>query len=413
MTDAGLCLTDQSTSEMTGDIPAKSGGVLLPSLLHRSQTSNSITERIGDSSPISQLAIGAAHDLGNLVAVIRASLDRLGEISPGQPLDRDAWNTAQKAVDEAQRLVSSLLAIGSGWPSMDRGTIALSDLLESAGRLIKRLLPLETRLVVEVSEDAPLYIIGDEHELLRVLVNLAINASDAMPDGGELRVSGRKASAMDVENAGLRNRSAGYIRLDVSDSGRGMTRDVAARAFEPSFTTKDRDGRSGLGLPSTRSIIDEHDGYISIESESGRGCTVTLLLPLAEGAHRSQPLVSASPCGRGELVVLAEPLPEVREFLSVALRNLGYRVVEVEDESTACKACLSHRVELGVCVFDVDMQRGRLREVCKATGDAALVIFTSHTDLRVPKRKRAARIVKPFRISELARVIRNLLDFVE
>jgi CheY-like chemotaxis protein len=270
--------------------------------------------------------------------------------------------------------------------------------------------------------ELPLVVVADPGQIEQVLMNLCTNARDAMPRGGQLTVSGTEVT---VGEEGAREgglpRAGRYARVDVKDTGQGMSGEVRERIFEPFFTTKEHGKGTGLGLAIVYGIVRQHDGHVSVNSAIGVGTTVSVFLPIHEGPVEARP--DAAPArppatSRGETILLAEDEPLVRRVLRTALERAGYRVLEAADGHEAVALFAAAPDTISLCVFDVVMphlngreareQVERLRPgtpVLLASGHAADVLEGWGVGEDAPE-----LIAKPVTPQVLLAKVREMLD---
>jgi CheY-like chemotaxis protein len=274
---------------------------------------------------------------------------------------------------------------------------------------------------VELAVDVPargLVAVADPGQLEQVLVNLCTNARDAMPGGGTVRISAEELSA--DRAAALRLPGEGrQIRVQVSDTGQGMSPQVLEKVFEPFFTTKEPGKGTGLGLAIVYGIVRQHGGQVSLSSEPGRGTTVTLDLPAHEGpAQREPPSIPGSaPRGR-ETVLLAEDEPLVREAMRRTLAGAGYVVVEAVDGEDALARFRETPGDIDLCLLDVVMPRRNGKDAADAIArlrPGVPILLASGYAADVLKDRGhhpggAELIAKPILPAQLLERVRRLLD---
>ncbi|MBN9521859.1 response regulator, partial [bacterium] len=254
-------------------------------------------------------------------------------------------------------------------------------------------------------------------EVQQVLMNLCLNARDAMPDGGVLAVeTGRAAALPDRPGPAP---AGGFVRLTVTDTGVGMPEDVRARVFEPFFTTKDVGAGTGLGLAVAYGVAAAHGGAVTCASESGRGTRFDFYLPCA-AAPAPEPAAATPPPapdgGLGELVLVADDEPAVRELAKVGLGAHGFRVLAAADGAEAVEMARRAGAELRAAVLDATMPRMSGREAfeaIRAFAPALPVLFASGYDaapLPPDPPPRTAFLPKPYTPTQLAAAVRRLLD---
>ena len=281
---------------------------------------------------VGQLASGVAHDFNNLLTAIFGftSLARrtLGTNHPAhKSLER-----VEEAARQASGVTKALLTFSRNTPGEKR-PVLLADAVHEAVRLLRRTLPAGVRLQTELDLPAPVWVDADPTQLQQVVLNLAINARDAMPRGGRLSI------ALEPD-AGEPPRT---VRLVVSDTGVGMTPEVEARIFDPFFTTKPPEQGTGLGLPIVHGIVEDHRGTISVRTAPGKGSTFTVELPCVPPAGEASKDAATHEVamGRGETVLLVEDHAYVRELIASMLTASGFGVVQTASGAGMLEALAS------------------------------------------------------------------------
>ncbi len=367
---------------------------------------------------VGQLAAGIAHDFNNVITVIKAYSYLLKEYShhPQQIL-RYAELTSQ-ALDRAARVTSQLLAFSRKQPQQLQ-TVALNDIVSGLREFLSHALSENIELIVTLRSTGNVRV--DTGQIEQVLMNLVINARDAMPTGGKLIV---ETTDVTLTEAYARAHGAdippgNYQVLAVTDTGVGMDEITKTKIFEPFFTTKRGGQSSGLGLATVYGIAKQHQGYIWVYSESGKGTSMKLYLPQAAEASDAvvQRRVSqvAAPVGH-ETVLLVEDQKPLREIMQEYLRSLGYEVLAAEDGISAVHLLRSLGKNVDVLVTDMIMPGTRGAEVAyfgRQRYPRLKVIFMSgYGDMATRKQEamNTAFLEKPFDLPTLARTIRELLD---
>jgi two-component system, cell cycle sensor histidine kinase and response regulator CckA len=285
---------------------------------------------------VGQLAGGIAHDFNNMLTAIKGYSELLlNELQPGTAAHAEA-SQIQRAAERAATLPSQLLAFGRAQPLEPR-LFDLDALVAGTTALLEHLLSEAIELVVEPAAET-IFVQVDSARVETALVNLALNARDAMPDGGTLTIMTGVVELHEEEAREQQIAPGSYSVISVVDSGQGMDAETAARAFEPFFTTKPHGEGSGLGLASVYGTVRQSGGFVSLESEPGAGTTINLHLPAANrpagapprsevgpSAAQASPTAAAGP-GEGRVVLVAEDEDVVRELVVRILRRDGYRV---------------------------------------------------------------------------------------
>ncbi len=286
---------------------------------------------------IGQLTGGLAHDFNNMLTVVIGNLVALKENHPNDPLTENFVEPAMQAANRGAELIRRLLGFARRQPLEPR-PVEVNELILGMSKLIRRSLP-GTIAVSTASREPCLVAMVDAHQLENALLNLALNARDAMPNGGELRIESSLEHLNVHAAADLEVPPGDYVQIAVTDNGMGMDGSTLARVFEPFFTTKQFGMGSGLGMSMVYGFVKQSGGGVRIRSRQARGTTVALLLPrLAEAEE-----VEALPVGHevaetdlaGKLVLLAEDDVDVRTVVRMQLSERGCAVVEAENGAEA------------------------------------------------------------------------------
>ena len=366
---------------------------------------------------IGQLTGGIAHDFNNLLTVIAGNLEML-EASLNDARQREMLREAQDAVQDGAKLTGQLLAFGRRQPLNPKPT-DVGPLVSNFAELLRRTLGELIELSIVTTGSAHLAVV-DAPQLQNALLNLVINARDAMPDGGRLTIEISHARLdADYAQTYADVRTGRYVLIAVTDTGEGMSEDVRERAFEPFFTTKPTGAGTGLGLSMVYGFVKQSGGNIQLDSELGRGATVRVFLPLAEvvrdGAEprRGKADHDVMP-GGSETILLVEDDPRLRRVASRRLRSLGYQVIEADNGANALTLLAAH-AEIAMIFTDFVMPGGmngkELAEAALAAKPAIKILFTSGYAEPAARGKLRAEswLKKPYTAIELARRIRDVL----
>jgi PAS domain S-box-containing protein len=304
---------------------------------------------------VGRLAGGVAHDFSNVLAVVLGYSDLLlRDVEPGDVRMRECVDGIMEAAHRAVGVTRQLLTLSRKKllrPEVLAVNKVVSDLERLLSRAIGERIVLETKL-----GDALWPVVADSDQLAQVLLNLAVNARDAMPDGGPLEIATANVDLTEpARDVGL---PAGrYVSLVVKDGGCGMSEDVRARIFEPFFTTKETG--TGLGLATVYGIVRQAGGAIRVESRLGEGTQFTVFLPAAEEqvARIVQPVAASAPRGLGETIVLAEDDDALRVVLGRVLAGAGYRVVSGRNGVEALEAARAKDGKVDLLLSDLVMPR--------------------------------------------------------
>ncbi len=366
---------------------------------------------------VGQLAGGVAHDFNNLLTVILGNVDQLRVLLPAPSEVGGMLDAIERATDQATGVTRSLLTFSHKLP-IEKKLVDLCRIVQRATSLLDRLLPASVELTVDVDSDGPLTISADDTQLQQVVLNLAINSRDAMPDGGSLRVSVGQATEADLSGATVAlDPGARYAVLTVADTGCGMPPDVQGRVFEPFFTTKGRGQGTGLGLSIVHGIVREHDGRIYVASEVGVGSSFRIFLPLAgrdvpDGTGDS---VLVAPRGQGETILLAEDDPFVRETLTSALRLFGYEVLQATTGEELLSVYRQYVDTIQLLIFDVDLPKRSglecLRDIRAEGATIPAIIVTGSVDPDIESQVDSDTLFlrKPLQLKTLGRWVHQSL----
>jgi PAS domain S-box-containing protein len=304
---------------------------------------------------VGQLAAGIAHDFNNLLTAIGGYTELvLMSLDSGDPR-RDELQEVAKAGLRAAALTRQLLAF-SRRQILQPTVLDINGMLADVHKLLRRTIPENIDLQLQLNPVDPVR--ADPGQLEQVVLNLAINAGDAMPQGGQLRLT---TATVDVDEAAAGRHApmpAGrYVRMRVSDTGSGMSAETQARIFEPFFSTKERGKGTGLGLATVYGIVKQSDGYIWVDSQMGRGTTFDIFLPVV-----SAPIVPMTPAdhepeyvGGSQTVLLAEDDGAVRRLTRDVLTTHGYKVLDARDGDEALALARQHQAPINLLIADVVM----------------------------------------------------------
>ncbi len=367
---------------------------------------------------IGQLAGGVAHDFNNLLAAMMMNLGGLQE-DPG--LDQETQQMLAELMAVAQRAadLTRQLLMFSRRSVLEKKTLDMNEVVANLLRMLERLIGEHIRVRFDRREGLPL-IEADPGMLEQVLLNLAVNARDAMPRGGQL---GIRLEALPVDEARAQPypgvRPGGFICLTVSDTGCGMDEATRKRIFEPFFTTKEVGRGTGLGLATVHGIVGQHQGWVEVESEPGKGATFRIYLPAGARPERPRLRAEETRVDRGqETILLVEDEESVRRFTAKSLRRLGYRVVEAASGPEALKAWDESQGQIDLLMSDMMMPEGMtgldLAEKLQAMKPGLKVIISSGysaeiVDQGLPAGRPILRLQKPYHLKTLAKAIRECL----
>jgi two-component system NtrC family sensor kinase len=372
-------------------------------------------EHAAKLASVGELAGGVAHDFGNLLMAISAYASLAKDALPEKHEALPSLRGVEEAAELATGVIRSLLSFSQKTGS-EKVPVELCGLVKRCVHVLRRVLPKTIEVIVDVPDDGPLWVCADSTQLQQVIINLAINARDAMPDGGTLRISVSQSPAAEEEPTANESLAAN-ARLVVSDTGTGMVAGVRERMFEPFFTTKPRGRGTGLGLAIIRGIVDQHGGRIEVQSELARGTTITVVLPLlAEAVAPDAPeLQPAAAPGRGAMVLVAEDSEHVRGILTWRLKSCGYEVVQAADGASLLECFEQHRALIRLLVIDIDLPKRsgldclRLLRARGVRTPAILITASPQADLADNLDEDTLMLYKPFAVSDLLALASSVL----
>ncbi|MGE0272018.1 MAG: CHASE domain-containing protein [Alphaproteobacteria bacterium] len=368
---------------------------------------------------VGQLTGGMAHDFNNLLGVIVGNLDLVADRMKADPRAREMVDAALGGALQGAELVKKLLAFSRHQP-LEPTVVDLNARLPEVVTLLKR--TLGENITIETVLGANLWpVLVDPTQVDSAILNLAINARDAMPRGGALTIETANRH-LDAQYAALNTDVAAgdYVMIAVSDTGTGMPPEVVARAFDPFFTTKAEGKGTGLGLAMVYGFAKQSGGHVSIYSEVGHGTTVRLYFPAAKAAAASQPEIRADDGLQGgdETVLVVEDREDLRAIAVTALHRLGYRTLEANTAATAL-ALIQGGAKPDLLFSDIVMPGGMsgldLVQELRSLGIDIPVLITSGYASPQILRDQAQKlglptIGKPYRIAELAAKLRAALS---
>ena len=369
---------------------------------------------------VGQLAGGIAHDFNNILQVVLGYGELLrGHFEEGSQTEDD-FNKILDAANRAMTLVTQLLTFSRD----DEGKCSRLDLnflIADLVKMIQRVIGDHVELAFIPKSDLPSFV-GDPIQIEQLLMNLCINARDAMPEGGRLRIATEEFAAdANWRQLHPRMKTNEFIVISVSDNGMGMSKEIQDRIYEPFFTTKDVGKGTGLGLATVYAIVERHGGVIDVYSERGVGTTFRIYFPRAGRPVEETPVEIAdepAELGGSETILLAEDETTVRALSERTLRGAGYTVLVAKDGREAIELFQTHIDEIDALVFDVVMPRRNGREAYEAIEKARPgmpVLFCSGCSEELLQWEYAPAagggiLQKPYTRTTLLRTLRGILD---
>ena len=366
---------------------------------------------------LGKLAGGVAHDFNNMLAGILGSAEMLGEKVAGDPGSNEYIEIIRNAASRAGELTRKLLVF-SRKESAHKKILDAHAPIGSAISLLERSLDRKIRIVKKLNA-AGHQILGDASLLLNVLMNLGINARDAMPDGGTLSFSSSNVQ-LEKEHCltmPFECEPGRYIEITVADTGTGMPASVMDRMYEPFFTTKETGKGTGLGLSIVYAAVREHRGAISVHSRQGEGTTVKIYLPLVDASHITHGSEAAAPVRGGGRILAVDDEEMVRKLLRDMLTSIGYEVITAEDGIEALEVYRREGRGISLVILDMVMPRMdgmetlmRLREI-----DPSVKVLFSSGFNRGNEKSGGSTVMadgfiqKPYGLTELSRIVSEII----
>jgi len=365
------------------------------------------------------LAGGIAHDFNNILGIILGHSANLERVHSDPTKFNQSVEAITKAAVRGASLVKQLLTFARQTEAVFE-TVRINDIITEIKKLMEETFDKTITISTFLQSDLP-FALADATQIHLALLNLCINARDAMPKGGNLSISTGIITGESLKSRFPNAAPERYIRIDVADTGIGMDEATRHRIFEPFFTTKGPGKGTGLGLALVFSIVQNHHGFVGVESKLGIGTTFTVYLPVQEHAFESsQPSgkTARDVPGGTETILLIEDEETLRELVRAVLVSKGYTVITAEDGEEGLKAFLSHQEEIAVVICDVGLPRLGGVEVLqriRARIPRTKVIIASgfiDQDAKAAMYKAGANefIQKPYSPDEVLRKIRDIVD---
>ncbi|MBI5202567.1 MAG: response regulator [Elusimicrobia bacterium] len=365
---------------------------------------------------VGRLAGGVAHDFNNVLTVILGYAEHILE----QMADDEKWRKeleqVKRAGERAASLTRQLLAF-SRKQRLNPKLVSLNHTVSDMEKMLRRLIGDDIEVTLKLFAELPPVLI-DAGQMEQVVMNLCVNARDAMDGGGKLTIETEALTVEKEYSAGRFSVPAGkFVRLTVTDTGPGMDAAVLDKLFEPFFTTKEPGKGTGLGLATTMGIVKQSGGHITVESEKGRGTTFRIYLPQAQGAvEETQSSAESGKSLRGsETILLVEDEKPVRELLRQTLSQAGYRVLEAGSPGEALWLSERHHGAIQVLVSDIVMRQMSGYDVAEKLEPLVpglkIVFMSGYSDRPVPEKwAQTPFLTKPFTPIAFLEAIRAVLD---
>ncbi|HEX6576056.1 MAG TPA: PAS domain S-box protein [Gemmatimonadaceae bacterium] len=369
---------------------------------------------------VGRLAGGVAHDFNNMLTVIKGHTEFLSRSLPAEGEAREDIDQIANAAHRASKLTRQLLAF-SRQQVMDKRTVDINALLDELEKMLGRVIGEDINLELSL-EARKGFVVADPGQLEQAVMNLAVNARDAMPEGGTLRIFTHAAAIGDEEASRYAEARPGeYVVVGVRDTGLGIAPEILPRIFDPFFTTKESGRGTGLGLATVYGIAQQLGGFVSVESEVSKGSTFRLYVPIASArGHESEDNRASAPSKGEELILVVEDQDEVRTVARRILTSNGYKVIEAANGHDALRVLQDTNFNVDLVLTDAVMPKmgggDLVRAVRMRQPDLPVVMVSGYTDLELVTH--GARgldvpfLAKPFRAVDLLKTVRAQLAAV-
>jgi signal transduction histidine kinase/ActR/RegA family two-component response regulator len=418
-TDKDVRLAERIASQIAGAVV---NAQLYAERIHAEEERAALQDQLRQSQKmeaIGTLAGGVAHDFNNLLTIIKGNSQlSLKEIKKDDPL-RENIEEVEKAADRAAALTRQLLAF-SRQQVLEMRVLDLNTILRDLEKMLRRVIGEDIGLVTLLAENLGT-VKADPGQIEQVVMNLAVNARDAIPSGGKLTI---ETTNVELDENYARNHVAvppgPYVMLSMSDTGAGMTPEVKAKIFEPFFTTKEKGRGTGLGLSMVYGIVKQSGGNIWVYSEPGQGTTFKIYLPRVDEPleEAGEVVVQKELTGRGETILVVEDEEKVRQVTVQILTKNGYTVLEASHGDEAKQICEEHGGPIHLIVTDVVMPGMNGRQLAKSLEphhpEMKVLYMSGYTDDAIVHHgvldKGLHFLQKPFNLEDLLKKVREVLE---
>ena len=364
---------------------------------------------------IGTLAGGIAHNFNNLLMAIQGNVSlMLLDSDPGSPIT-ERLNVLENLIESGSRLTSQLLGYARGGKNEFQPT-NLNLLAEETSQTFG-LTKKEIEIHLDLSNDVS-HVMADRSQIEEVLMNLFVNAADAMSQGGDLFVTTRNVTEKALRGKPFKVAPGSYALIEVRDTGSGMDKRIKSRIFDPFFTTKPPGRGTGLGLASAYGIVKSHNGYIDADSEEGAGACFSVYLPCSEDLETCKTPEPSKPVRGAETLLLVDDEENVLKVARLMLEKLGYRVLAAKSGKEAVELCSCSKGSIDLAILDMvmpDMGGGALYEKLKEIHPQVKTLLSSGYSIdgqamEIMKKGCNGFIQKPFGLADLSAKVRNILD---
>lgn len=367
---------------------------------------------------IGQLSAGVAHDFNNILAAMLMEAELAATVGNTPAEVREAMSEIKGYVERAANLTRQLLTFSRQQVMMAK-SLDLNEVVGGIAKMFSRILGEDVRIELQLGIGVP-RVEADVGMMEQVVLNLAVNARDAMPNGGKLTIqTGMVQVSPEDTNRHADAYAGSFVSLAVKDTGTGMSQEVMARIFEPFFTTKDVGKGTGLGLATVHTIVQQHRGWIEVQSQVGDGTTFEVFLPASTVIHAPPPLAASNDRRGTETILIVEDEVAVRSLIKVTLERQGYHVIEAGSGAAATALWEEHRAIIALLFTDMVMPDGisgrQLAERLQASSPALKVIFSSGYSQDFQSEDFNLEdgvnfLAKPYPLNKLLGIVRTCLD---
>ena len=368
---------------------------------------------------VGTFASGIAHDFNNILGIVLGHVGLLGEAGDGSGKLSQSVKAIEKAAVRGASLVRQLLTFArKGEPVYEH--VQINDVVNEVTKLLKETMPKTIDVVTDLKQDLP-YLDADATQIHQILLNLCLNAKDAMPRGGTVKIvtsiSEGEAVVSKFPSASLKE----YILLNVSDTGIGMDEETKRRIYDPFFTTKEVGKGTGLGLALTHSIVTDHGGYIDVETQPGKGTTFSIYLPISDQITEENPAPELSmqdASGGTETILLIEDEEMLRELITAVIESKGYSVLTAADGEDGVDLFTRRQSEIAVVISDLGLPKLSgdevLRRIRSINPSARFIAASGFIEPNVKSKLLEIGVThfvqKPYLLAEILQTIREVID---
>ncbi|HPS57310.1 MAG TPA: PAS domain S-box protein [Spirochaetota bacterium] len=371
---------------------------------------------------IGTLAGGIAHDFNNMLTSIFGNTDLL---LLGIDRDDPKYSIVREIADAAEKsasLTRQLLAF-SRKQIIETTALDLNSIILDMEKILKRLIGEDIELLVELDPD-DLVIRADKSQVEQIILNLVVNARDAMPDGGRLKIATCSSTVEKNISTGAEAKPGRFVQLRIEDTGCGMSAELQKNIFEPFFTTKESNKGTGLGLAVVYGIVRQHEGWVHVESETGRGSCFRIYLPGTNSAANDARTMSRQPenpvlqRGSGERILLVEDQEDVRKFVKNALTGFGYNVFQAQDIKSAMQLFEKESGRFDLLLSDIVLPDGRgihlADSLLESKPGLKIILSSGYAEqkfqFRLIQEKHYNFLPKPYTLNSLLEIVRRVID---